>query len=783
MSDNLVIVESPAKAKTIAKYLNQNPALSRYGDFKVMSSMGHIRDLDKKDMGIDVQNDFKARYVMDAKKQKVVRELKSAQKDARKVWLASDFDREGEAIAMHLKYVLGLKCPLQDYARITFTEITPKALERAIEAPRDIDYNLVDAQETRRVLDRLVGFSLSPVLWKNFSIDSKSLLGMSAGRVQSAVLHMVVEKEREIEALTEDKSYWHVLGDFTVLGQDVSGVHLYQGKTIKIITNPEEARQVLSDIQGEFYLDGIVKGTLRKNPELPYITSSLQQDAYNKLGFPMKKAMKLAQDLYEAGHITYMRTDSYNLSDDFKQQARSWVQNKYGTAYVADEQQMRRKRTNANAQEAHEAIRPTCPALLSSQLAERFSGEHKRLYDLIWKRALASQMAACVSNERKIKIKDKSFSDTDMYFSCTCSRIFFPGYMIVYGVEKHTDAEFHDMEDAQDNKVLWHQLAARHTWSSPPARYNESSMVRLLEKEGIGRPSTYASIMTKLFEKQYVTKKDIPGKDCLAEHYVRKPLRSKKSGLDIQKQSTTVTVGKENNKVVPTPIGIQIDAFLSEHFAYIVDKAFTANMEGDLDKIAQAQKDKLDMLKRFWDKLEKDIQQTTQELKTTPKIKCEQEKNVIRDEETGVNYTIREAKYGPVIAYELSNPSTKKKEAKYIPLKGYLATTKKDLFKDISLDDIQFLQSFPHKIGMLEDGQEALMAYGPYGFYARIISADTPDKPIFVSLPPKTVQVYLDTKHIELEDISQALQYKLRPDKPKRSASYPKKRYWGRKKK
>ena len=359
--------------------------------------------------------------------------------------------------------------------------------------------------------------------------------------------------------------------------------------------------------------------------------------------------------------------------------------------------------------------------------------------------------------------------------------------MAVYGTDKHVDADFCDMEVSHDTHatgdiVVWHQLVARHTWSSPPARYNESSMVRLLEKEGIGRPSTYASIMTKLFEKQYVTKKDIPGKDCLAEHYVRKPHGTKKSGPgQVQKQKTTVTVGKENNKIIPTQIGIQIDAFLVDHFAYIVDKTFTAHMEEDLDKIAQAEKDKLQMLKTFWCTLEKDIRRTTQELKTVPKIKCEQEKNIIHDEEKGVKYTVREAKYGPVIAYELSNPATKK-EAKYVPLKGYLATTKKDLFHDIHLDDIRFLQSFPYKIGMLNDGQEVWMAYGPYGFYVRIIPMDTPDKPIFVSLPQKTVQVYLNTKQIDLEDIRQALEHKLRSDKPEKMTAYPKKKYWGRKK-
>lgn len=700
---NLVIVESPAKAKTITKYLNGNKLLvGKFGTFMVMASYGHVRDLEKKTLGIDIEKGFKPNYVVTEEKKKTVNDLREKAAQCQMVWLASDFDREGEGIAMHLKEVLKLK----KYKRITFTEITPKALENAVLNPRTIDEHLVDSQETRRILDRVVGFKLSPVLWKKYKTENMS--GLSAGRVQSAVVNLIMEKELDIRN-HNSQSYWHYIGDMSLKMQGQPAIPLevkvYKDTTILKETSEAKAKAFLTKIKGDFKIREVKTKEVKRNADLPFITSTLQQDAYNKHGFTPKRTMQLAQELYEKGHITYMRTDSYNISEDFKADAEKFINATYGTHYWSGGSSKAKKKQK-NVQEAHEAIRPTHADVKPTDLAAEFSQDHRKLYDMIWKRTIAFFMVPCVSIELDIKIADSSFA-SDTYFLSTFSRVKFNGYMVLYGAENENIEDLKKYVDNLSNpskyKITCKNVLAKNTWSSPPQRYSESSIIKVLESEGIGRPSTYANIMTKLFDKKYIIKSDVTGIEKPVVNYV----------YDMKKltqQKDTATVGAERTKLVPTSIGEEINSFLNTHFQYVVDKSFTSNMEADLDKIAEGDKTGLDVLKGFWKVFGKDVAQFDHVKDKKVVLKTES----LQLHVDGGDYILRQAKYGPVIEY--ANEASEKKKS-YINLKPYLKQFRKEL-TDLTEDDVRMLVNMPRKLCVI-DKKDFLFAYGPYGFYGK----------------------------------------------------------------
>lgn len=730
---NLVLVESPAKAKTITKYLNSNPSLKALGTFVVMASMGHVRDLKKKELGIDIDAGFVPDYQVTPEKLKLVAEIKKAAADADMVWLASDYDREGEGIAMHLREVLKLK----KYKRITFTEITSRALEQAVLNPRMIDEHLVDSQETRRILDRLVGFKLSPVLWKRFRTDNMS--GLSAGRVQSAVMHILVAREKEI-ADFDSGTYWYFQGTFVLKmkseSHDLQDVKLYLDTNVYKETAQAKVLKLLNNLKQVYSIIDVKNSESKKNADLPFITSTLQQEANAKFGFGLKYTMQLAQELYEKGYITYMRTDSYAISDDFKVAAQTYILREYGQLYYGGGSSKRRA-AQKNAQEAHEAIRPT-------DVERREVGlkpDHQKLYDMIWKRTVAYFMTPCVSDELKIKIADASFQGAShpLYFMTTFTKVKFNGFMVVYGVKNET-YNFTQYIDGIRNgqyKLTCNSIVAKNTWQSPPQRFNESSMIKVLESEGIGRPSTYASIMTKLLEKQYVVKSDISGQKKPTVSYVLE-----KPGKIVEERDSVV-VGQERTRLVPTDIGTSIDGFLSEHFGYIVDKSFTANMEADLDRIAEGEKGKLQVLNLFWKQFGSDVR-AFDGMKSAKVVLKSANFNHKVD---GKEYIVRLAKYGPVIEYTDSEEGNKKK---FIGLKPYMSYVRKEL-GEIDENDIRMLLDTPRVFCEIR-GKPFMLAYGPYGFYGKYEGDN-------IALSRRTILNIMKNTYTE-DELQSAIDYK-----------------------
>ncbi|MEI8101568.1 MAG: type I DNA topoisomerase, partial [Bacteroidota bacterium] len=564
---NLVIVESPAKAKTIEKYLGEG--------FIVKSSMGHIRDLSSGDSAIDVKNGFLPKYEVPDEKKKLVAELKKYAKDAETVWLASDEDREGEAISWHLFEVLGLK--EENTKRIVFNEITKTAILHAIENPRTIDKCLVDAQQARRVLDRLVGFELSPILWRK--VQPK----LSAGRVQSVAVKLVVEREREINEF-DAKSEFKVIGDFkTQEGKILTAENTQKPK------NADTAKAFLTSLVGEtFAVTGLeVKPTFR-NPSPPFTTSTLQQEASRKLGYDVTTTMRIAQKLYEHGHITYMRTDSVNLSKMAMAAAKSEIETTFGEKYS----QVRNYTTkNESAQEAHEAIRPT-------SFAVQFAGDdnrEKKLYSLIWKRAIASQMSKAEMEKTVITIEDSSKKSK---FQAEGEVIRFDGFLKVY-MESKDDEE----EDGEQDGLLpavivgegvdMKKIRAQERFARPAPRYSEASLVKKLEELGIGRPSTYAPTITTIQKRQYVTTETREGKQ-------RKIVEVKLIGADITEEVKVENYGAEKNKLFPSDMGMLVTDFLSANFDAIMDYGFTASVEKQFDEIANGNQAWQDMLTGFY---------------------------------------------------------------------------------------------------------------------------------------------------------------------------------------
>ena len=565
MSKNLVIVESPAKAKTIEKFLGEK--------FKVVSSYGHISDLPAKELGVDVEGDFSPNYIVTDDKKKVVRELKSLVKKAEMVWLASDEDREGEAIAWHLAEQLDLD--QSNTKRIVFHEITKNAIQHAIEHPRTINQHLVDAQQARRVLDRLVGYELSPILWR------KVKGGLSAGRVQSVSVRILVEREREIEAFNPMASF-KVQAEFTT--HDGKAV---KATTSKTLDNEETAQAFLTkNIDAIFSVSSLEKKPAKKSPTAPFTTSTLQQEASRKLGFSVSRTMSNAQRLYESGHITYMRTDSVNLSKQALNEARGVITKSYGADYA---QTRVYKTKNKGAQEAHEAIRPTN---LSKMHVDAASDE-QRLYDLIWKRTISSQMSDAKLERTTAQI---SVNKHDILFTARGEVITFEGFLKVYLEGKDEEEEAAEgllPKMTKGDTLSSKTITATERFSRPPARYTEASLVKRLEELGIGRPSTYAPTITTIINRKYVEKGTVEGTE---RNYTQLVLAAN----NLKKQTLTERVGSEKGKLVPTDVGRLVNDFLVANFSQVVNYNFTAKVEQDFDSIALGKEDWKGMMKSFY---------------------------------------------------------------------------------------------------------------------------------------------------------------------------------------
>ena len=549
MTNNLVVVESPGKTSIITKYLNNNPQLSsKYGKFTVVASMGHIRDLAKKTLAIDIENDFSPQYEFSSDKKDVIKNLQQKSKGADNVFIASDGDDEGEFIGESIRVALSLG---NNYKRIRFTEITPKALQYAIEHPTKLDQYQLESQQCRRVLDRLVGFKTSPLLWKKFSSGSVTL---SAGRVQSAVMHIIIQREKEIDKF-KTSSYWHVNGDFKLkIGQDSFGldqVRLYKDDTIYKTDKLDDIKSFFKTIKDKWIITKFKQNMTKQNPDAPFITSTLQQEASSKLRMGIKKIMQVAQKLYEGGHITYMRTDSYNMSEDFKKDTSNWIKNKYGQEYVGNG--ILHKKTVKGAQEAHECIRPTH---VENVTIDDLPQDQKDLYELIWKRTVAFLMTPAIFDELDINFKDQSM-DQAMNFITTFKKVQFNGFLVVYGVknDKSSNKTLLVLLESQKYDLNCSELRSKNTYTSAPARFNDSSLVKAMEQAGIGRPSTYSATIDKLYEKNYVLKSDVKGEEKKTIDVVYMP-----KNKSIKTIEGVVDIGVDKGKIKPTDIGIQIDA-------------------------------------------------------------------------------------------------------------------------------------------------------------------------------------------------------------------------------
>ncbi|NQD71687.1 type I DNA topoisomerase [Sphingobacterium shayense] len=685
MAKNLLIVESPAKAKTIEGYLGK--------DFLVKSSYGHIRDLVKTDDAIDTGNDFKQKYEVPSDKKAVVSELKKLAKAAEMVWLASDEDREGEAISWHLFETLSLN---EDKTkRIVFHEITKPAILKAIEQPRRIDYNLVNAQQARRVLDRLVGFELSPVLWR------KVKPSLSAGRVQSVAVRLIVEREREINKFQAEASF-KVLALFST----ENAKEQFKAELPQRFAKKDDASQFLKDcIQAFFQINSLEKKPAKRSPAAPFTTSTLQQEASRKLGYSVARTMQLAQRLYEAGHITYMRTDSVNLSDTAIQAAEKEIVNAYGDKY----HKLRRFKTkSAGAQEAHEAIRPTY--FSNHTISE--GGSEGRLYELIWKRAIASQMSEAEFEKTTAKI---SVSTRNEELVASGEVMKFDGFLKVYMESTDEDSDSH-AEQSDENALLpplakgqnltLKSMQATERFSRPPARFTEASLVKKLEELGIGRPSTYAPTISTIQNRGYVVKEDRDGRE-------RKFVVLSIHDESVEEQVKTEMTGAERSKMFPTDIGVLVNDFLVEHFNDIIDYHFTAKVEKEFDEIAQGEKEWTKMLSEFYGPFHEGIQDT---LENADRATHERELGL--DSETGKPVTVRVGRFGPLVQIGSADDEEKPR---------FASLRKGQMIETITFEEAMDLFKLPKKVGEFEE-KEMTVAIGRFGPYIRHASA-------FYSLP------------------------------------------------
>jgi DNA topoisomerase-1 len=691
MAKNLLIVESPAKAKTIEGYLGK--------DFLVKSSYGHIRDLVKGDMGIDTSNNFAQTYEVPSDKKAVVAELKKLAKDAEMVWLASDEDREGEAISWHLYETLGLK--ENKTKRIVFHEITKPAILKAIETPRSIDYNLVNAQQARRVLDRLVGFELSPVLWKKIKPS------LSAGRVQSVAVRLIVDREREVNKFNAAAAF-KITAEFST----GKGKELVKAELPHRFAQEADAEQFLKDCAGAgFSVAGLETKPAKRNPAAPFTTSTLQQEASRKLGYSVSRTMQIAQRLYESGRITYMRTDSVNLSETALQAAASEIKSAYGDKY---HQPRTYKTKSAGAQEAHEAIRPT---YFNHHTVPGDSAE-QRLYELIWKRAIASQMSEALFEKTTAQI---GISSRKEQLVAEGEVLKFDGFLKVYLESSDED----DAEDSEGNNMLpplsrgqelsLRVMNATERFSRPPARYTEASLVKKLEELGIGRPSTYAPTISTIQNRGYVVKEDRDGRQ-------RAFVAIELSNGAVTKNTKTEITGAEKSKLFPTDIGEVVNDFLVEHFKGIVDFNFTANVEKEFDEIAQGLQEWTKMLHSFYTPFHLEVENT---LETADRANGERLLGI--DPLSGKNVYTKVGRFGPLVQIGENDDEEKPR---------YASLSKSQSVGTVTLE--QALEQFKLPF-QLEDyqGKEVAVGVGRFGPYVKWGDA-------FISIPKNEEPLSVD---------------------------------------
>ena len=673
MQKNLVIVESPAKAKTIEKFLGK--------DYKVMSSYGHIRDLKKKELSIDDKT-LEPEYEIPEDKVKLVADLQTKADKAEKIWLASDEDREGEAISWHLCEVLGLD--KQKTNRIVFHEITKPAILDAIEHPRHLDMNLVNAQQARRVLDRLVGFKLSPVLWR------KVKPALSAGRVQSVAVRLIVEREREIQNF-QSEVYYSVSAVLAITNPDGSASEVKTMLASRFKTENEVVAFLEKCKNATFTVESIQKKPVKRTPAPPFTTSTLQQEAARKLGFSVSQTMMVAQHLYENGRITYMRTDSVNLSKLCLNASKQEIIRLYGEDYS----KVRQYHTNSKgAQEAHEAIRPT----YMDQTEIEGTAQEKRLYDLIWKRTIASQMADAEIEKTTVNIK---ISDTDESFVAQGEVVKFDGFIKVYREsiddEEQQDEFGHILPPMTEGQELTRrEILATERFSQGPQRYTEASLVHKMEELGIGRPSTYAPTISTIQQREYVQKGDKKGEERPYTIYQLK-------GKQISQKTRKEIVGSEKGKLIPTDIGIVVNDFLMEHFKEIMDYNFTAKVELDFDKIAEGDEKWTDMMKSFYKNFEPVVEET---MNSRQQHKAG-ERQLGKDPKTGRPVFVKIGRFGPVVQIGTADDKEKPQFAQ-LP--------KEQSMETITLEEALELFKLPREVGEYE-GKPVTIGAGRFGPY------------------------------------------------------------------
>ena len=689
MAENLVIVESPAKAKTIEKYLGVN--------YKVASSFGHISDLPSKNIGIDIENDFKPKYEVSSDKKTIVKNLKDLVKKSKTVWLASDEDREGEAIAWHLFRTL--KLDADNTKRIVFNEITKSAITNAINNPRSINYDLVDAQQARRVLDRIVGYELSPVLWR------KVKGGLSAGRVQSVAVRLIVEKEREIRNYVSASTY-----KVEAIFKNSNGKDFVARLSNEFKSKDDAIDYLNSTTESTFKVSEIVKKPVKKSAPAPFTTSTLQQEASRKLSFPVSKTMSVAQRLYESGHITYMRTDSVNLSNLAIDEAKKQVVKNFGESYANPKNFSTKAK---GAQQAHEAVRPTNFDMSPDNVKDY---DQKRLYQLILNRTLASQMKPAELEKTNIKISSSNRSEL---FTANGEVIKFDGYLKLYQVSKDDDSAEDDgiLPRFNENEILnLEELFAVQKFSRPPYRYSEASLVKKLEELGIGRPSTYAPTISTVQNRGYVEKGSTEAK-------LRNVIKVSISNGVISENTQSEKFGSDKGKLIPTDIGMIVTDFLKNHFEYIMDYNFTAKVEQDFDSIASGKKDWTEMMKSFYGKFHpvvEDVQQNATR---------ESGKRVLGSHpENGKEVSVRLGKFGPMVQIGTVDDEEKPK----------FASLPQDFqIESVTLDQALSLFELPRTLGEFQG--ETLEAnngrYGPYiKFGKKFVSIPAGKSPTSISL-------------------------------------------------
>ena len=682
MSKNLLIVESPAKAKTIEKILGE--------EFEVRSCYGHIRDLEKSDMGIDMKNKFLPKYIVPSEKEKVVKELKSMTKKAKEVWLASDEDREGESISWHLAEVLGLDP--KKTKRIVFHEITAPAIKKAVENPRRINMDLVDAQQARRILDRIVGFELSPVLWRKIGMQ-KSL---SAGRVQSVAVRLIAEREREINQFIPE-SVFKISAIFSALDINKKKVKFKAEGPQKLSTAGAAEAFLNSCKSAKYTVKDIAVKDGKRTPSAPFTTSTLQQEASRKLGYSVSKTMLIAQKLYESGKITYMRTDSISLSETAIDAIKKEIESSFGDKYY---QPRKFKNKNESAQEAHEAIRPTY--MNESKVDD---ADTNRLYELIWKRTIASQMSDAQFEKTTAKIEISTNKET---LTASGEVMKFDGFLKVYLEGKDDDEIEEEDANASDGEAILPPLSKGQVldfldmtgierFSRPASRYTEASLVKKLEELGIGRPSTYAPTITTIMKRNYVEKRE---KEGIKRNYQILKLNNKD---EIKTETASETTGAEKNKLSPTDLGLVVTDFLKQHFEKVMDFGFTAKIEGEFDEIAAGKLTYSKMLEEFYKPFHETIDHT---LETAERAKGERELGM--DPVSGKKVIARMGRYGPMVQIGHQDDEEKPKFAK---LKASQS------IETISFEEAMELFKLPRTLGEFE-GSEVTVNIGRFGPYA-----------------------------------------------------------------